>query len=181
MSAPKRPHSYSQGRPVTPAPYSHVVTVDLDLRIEWVALGPVTTMGSDLLFPPAERVPGVYRFAFRTAAGPAEYIGEAGSLRNRFFSYAGAIGNLSTNTRMRNRMTRVLQEGGEVDVLIAHAALTINGIAYPVDLSNKLVRVFVEHGAVAEALASGRPVLNGAGYPPASPGSALSGSPAAEE
>jgi len=156
------------------------VTVELKLTIEWLALGPVTAIGSDIRFPEAENGPGVYRFVFRSVDAQAEYIGEAASLRNRFASYAGAKGSLSTNTRMRNRMTRVLHESGAVDVFIAQPKLTITGVEYPVDLSNKLVRVFVEHGAVTEALVSGRQVLNGAGYPPALPGSTLSGSPAAE-
>lgn len=139
--------------------------MQVQVECGWEVAGQVSRVAAGLQIPPLPDAPGVYQWVFAHEGRERRYVGEAANLRERFESYRRPRAADGTNSRMRDRALRVLEAGGEVELLVAvEVRIGREGVGRSADLSSKHVRCLVENAALIDLLASAGELVNDKGY-----------------
>lgn len=139
--------------------------MQVTVQCTWESGGWLQLETNELEIPHLPDEAGVYQWVFRHEGRERRYVGEAANLRQRFASYRGAQTHGGTNSRMKERATRVLAAGGSVELLLATTVrITRGGGTCPADLSSKHVRCLLENATLVDVLAEVGELANDIGH-----------------
>lgn len=139
-------------------------TSKIEISCTWTSAGQVRPAPDGIEVPELPERPGIYQWVFRHDGRERRYVGEAANLHTRFAAYEHVAEGRSTDRRMNDRAARVLNDGGEVEILVAEGVQVLASAIPFEDLAHVHVRRLVENAVLVEMLAGMGEVINDKGY-----------------